>query len=166
MIAAQLHLSPRCGARTRSESPCRSPAMPNGRCRMHAGKSAGAPKGNKNALKHGCYTAEAVLRRRAIASLLRAHESSASRLEVRYDGASPGLAPLNCLCMGLFFLNCLCMGLFSEFPQTLPPDNLTDTMRNDFRATAVEIDAADLRMGGRRHADVAGRAANFSGWKL
>jgi hypothetical protein len=28
-----------------------TPAMPNGRCRMHGGKSTGAPKGNKNALK-------------------------------------------------------------------------------------------------------------------
>ncbi|MGO8839738.1 MAG: HGGxSTG domain-containing protein [Methyloceanibacter sp.] len=24
--------------------PCQSPAMPNGRCRMHGGKSPGAPK--------------------------------------------------------------------------------------------------------------------------
>jgi uncharacterized protein YjcR len=36
--------------------------MPNGRCRMHGGVSPGAPKGNKNALKHGRYTAEATLR--------------------------------------------------------------------------------------------------------
>src|SRR5262249_18830024 len=27
--------------------------MPNGRCRMHGGKSPGAPRGNKNAYKHG-----------------------------------------------------------------------------------------------------------------
>jgi hypothetical protein len=66
-----MHLSRRCGARTRKGSRCQSPAMPNGRCRMHGGKSAGAPKGNKNALKHGRYTAEAMQRRRAIASLLR-----------------------------------------------------------------------------------------------
>ena len=45
-------------------SPCQSPAMPNGRCRMHGGKSPGAPKGNKNAFKHGRYTAEAAARRR------------------------------------------------------------------------------------------------------
>lgn len=38
-----MHLSPRCGARTRSENRCRSPAMPNGRCRMHGGLSPGAP---------------------------------------------------------------------------------------------------------------------------
>ena len=48
--------SHRCGAKTRTGMPCRSPAMPNGRCRMHGGKSTGAPKGNKNAWKHGHYS--------------------------------------------------------------------------------------------------------------
>ncbi len=67
-----MHRSPRCGARTRQGSPCRSPAMPNGRCRMHGGLSPGAPKGNRNALKHGRYTAEAVARRREVAAILRA----------------------------------------------------------------------------------------------
>jgi len=42
-----------CGAKTRSGSPCQSKAMANGRCRMHGGKSTGAPKGNKNNLKAG-----------------------------------------------------------------------------------------------------------------
>ena len=41
----------RCRARTRRGSPCQSPAMKNGRCRMHGGTSPGAPKGNKNALQ-------------------------------------------------------------------------------------------------------------------
>ena len=50
---------------------CQSPAMKNGRCRMHGGTSPGAPKGNKNALKHGRYTAEAIARRREIAELIR-----------------------------------------------------------------------------------------------
>ena len=55
-----MHLSPRCGARSkRTGEPCRSAAMKNGRCRMHGGKSTGAPKGNQNALKHGNYTAAA-----------------------------------------------------------------------------------------------------------
>lgn len=42
-----------CGAKTRSGSPCQSKTMANGRCRMHGGKSTGAPKGNKNNLKAG-----------------------------------------------------------------------------------------------------------------
>ena len=62
----------RCRARTRRGSLCQSPAMKNGRCRMHGGKSPGAPKGNKNALKHGRYTAEAIARRREVAELIRA----------------------------------------------------------------------------------------------
>ena len=33
--------APRCGARTRLGGPCEQPAMRNGRCRMHAGKSTG-----------------------------------------------------------------------------------------------------------------------------
>lgn len=32
---------PRCGARNRAGLSCQSPAMPNGRCRMHGGPSTG-----------------------------------------------------------------------------------------------------------------------------
>ena len=67
-----MHLSPRCGARTRNGTLlCRSPAMANGRCRMHGGKSPGAPIGNTNARKHGRYSAEAIAERRRAASLIR-----------------------------------------------------------------------------------------------
>ena len=31
----------RCGAKTRAGSPCKQPAMRNGRCRMHGGASTG-----------------------------------------------------------------------------------------------------------------------------
>jgi glucans biosynthesis protein len=50
--------APRCGARTRKGNSCLSPAMKNGRCRMHGGKSPGAPAGNQNAFKHGLYSVE------------------------------------------------------------------------------------------------------------
>lgn len=33
--------APRCGAKTRKASSCFAPAMKNGRCRMHGGKSTG-----------------------------------------------------------------------------------------------------------------------------
>src|SRR5271168_4997118 len=37
------NLAPRCGAKARTTGcPCRAPAMANGRCRMHGGKSTGA----------------------------------------------------------------------------------------------------------------------------
>ncbi|WFU37329.1 hypothetical protein QA640_22825 [Bradyrhizobium sp. CB82] len=45
--------------------------MPNGRCRMHGGTNPGAPKGNRNAWKHGCASAEAVALRRETAALLK-----------------------------------------------------------------------------------------------
>ena len=45
--------------------------MANGRCRMHGGKSPGAAKGNRNAFKHGCYTAEAIAERRELMALVR-----------------------------------------------------------------------------------------------
>jgi hypothetical protein len=39
---APAHAAPRCGARSkRTGCPCRAPAMPNGRCRMHGGLSTG-----------------------------------------------------------------------------------------------------------------------------
>jgi hypothetical protein len=38
---------------------------------MLRGMSPGAPKGNKNAFKHGRYTADAIARRREISELLR-----------------------------------------------------------------------------------------------
>jgi hypothetical protein len=58
------HLALRCGAKTRSGTPCRSPAVSGKyRCRMHGGNSPGAPRGNRNALKHGRYTIAAKLER-------------------------------------------------------------------------------------------------------
>jgi hypothetical protein len=46
---------------------------------MHGGPSPGAPKGNRNAFKHGHYPTEAIVRRREISVLIRvarAFESS------------------------------------------------------------------------------------------
>jgi uncharacterized protein YjcR len=65
--------SPRCGARTRSGKPCRSPAVSGKRrCRMHGGApGSGAPRGNKNAMKHGRYTREAIEERRKMRDFLR-----------------------------------------------------------------------------------------------
>jgi hypothetical protein len=52
----------RCGARgKRTGLPCRNPAMPNGRCRIHGGLSPGAPKGTSNGnYRHGQFTQESV----------------------------------------------------------------------------------------------------------
>jgi uncharacterized protein YjcR len=54
-----------------SRKPCRSPAVRGHRvCRMH-GAGGGAPKGNRNGLKHGLYSAEAIETRRLVAELTR-----------------------------------------------------------------------------------------------
>ena len=68
-----MHLSPRCGAKNRCGNPCQSPAMKNGRCRLHGGTNPGAPtgKGNGN-YRHGFYTKEAIADRRDTAELIRA----------------------------------------------------------------------------------------------
>lgn len=51
-------LAPRCCAKTRAGTPCKSPVVRGkNRCRMHGGaKGSGAPSGNNNAFKHGLYT--------------------------------------------------------------------------------------------------------------
>jgi hypothetical protein len=65
--------SRRCEAKSRSGKSCRSPAVAGKkRCRMHGGApGSGAPRGNKNALKHGYYTREAIEERRQLQALLR-----------------------------------------------------------------------------------------------
>ena len=80
--------SPRCGARTRCGEACCAPAMPNGRCRMHGGRSPGAPKGNQHAFKHGRYGAEAIARRRYIGRLLRNMRVLTATLDGRVGGGS------------------------------------------------------------------------------
>lgn len=70
--AYAMHLSLRCGARTRSSRPCCGPAMPNGRCRMHGGSSPGAPKDKANGMfKHGRYSNEALAERRELSAWIR-----------------------------------------------------------------------------------------------
>jgi hypothetical protein len=57
----------------RSGRPCKSPAVHGKRrCRMHGGAlGSGAPRGNKNALKHGRYTREAIAERARVRELVR-----------------------------------------------------------------------------------------------
>jgi bifunctional non-homologous end joining protein LigD len=62
----------RCGARTRRGTVCQSPAMPNGRCRIHGGRSPGAPRGERNGRwSGGFYTPEAQADRRRLRGLIR-----------------------------------------------------------------------------------------------
>lgn len=58
-------VAPRCGAKTRRGTPCKSPAMRNGRCRMHGGAStgprtaAGRARSARANWKYGFYSQEA-----------------------------------------------------------------------------------------------------------
>lgn len=62
---------PKCNAKAKSTGKrCQQPAMKNGKCRYHGGKSTGAPLNNQNAFKHGNYTQEAIEMRRAIQQLM------------------------------------------------------------------------------------------------
>jgi uncharacterized protein YjcR len=68
-----MHQASRCHARSkRSGLQCRAPAVRGSLkvCRMH-GAAGGAPKGNRNALKHGGFTAEMIALRKEIISLAR-----------------------------------------------------------------------------------------------
>jgi uncharacterized protein YjcR len=62
----------RCGAKTRRDSACRSPAVRGKkRCRMHGGaQGSGAPRENQNARKHGLFTRGAIEERRRIEALI------------------------------------------------------------------------------------------------
>lgn len=71
------NLAPRCGARTRQGCPCRGPAMRNGRCRMHGGKSTGPRTAEGLArlraarTRHGAYSAEVRAFDRSCRALMR-----------------------------------------------------------------------------------------------
>jgi len=62
----------KCFARTRRGTLCQTPRITGKkRCRMHGGTSDGAPKGNKNAFKHGRYSREVIERRKNATKLKR-----------------------------------------------------------------------------------------------
>ena len=83
--------APRCGAKTRSGTPCKAPAMANGRCRMHGGKSTGprTPEGlersKKANLKHGLYSAESIAQRRYMSQLLRDSRETLGQVETNVE---------------------------------------------------------------------------------
>lgn len=81
--------APRCGAKTRKGGPCKAPAMKNGRCRLHGGKSTGpkTPEGIERIraahLKHGEYTKKAIEERKAFNSLFRQLKRTRNEIEYR-----------------------------------------------------------------------------------
>jgi hypothetical protein len=77
-----MHLASRCHARSkRSGLRCQAPAVRgHSVCRMH-GASGGAPKGNKNALKHGDFTAEGLALKKQINTLARTAREAMAAIE-------------------------------------------------------------------------------------
>jgi len=79
--------APRCGAKTRKGLPCLCPAMKNGRCRLHGGKStgpkteAGKKRIGRAQFKHGLYTKEAIASKREFKTLLKVFKGSLNELE-------------------------------------------------------------------------------------
>ena len=75
--------SPRCGARTRSGHPCKSPAVRGKkRCRMPGGANgSGAPIRNQNALKLGMYTKFAIEERKKLNELIRSSKKIIEEIE-------------------------------------------------------------------------------------
>ena len=69
---ARLFAAPRCHAKAkRTGQPCRSPAVKGWKvCRVH-GARGGAPKGNRNAWKHGDFSMDAAARRKSLNVLIR-----------------------------------------------------------------------------------------------
>ncbi len=69
---AQAAKAKRCTASNRQGNTCKSPAMTNGKCRMHGGASTGAPCGKKHGrYKHGRCTKEMIAQRIYFSQLLR-----------------------------------------------------------------------------------------------
>ena len=85
--------APRCGAKTRAGTcTCRQPAMRNGRCRFHGGRSTGAHTAAGRARcararrTHGFYSAETVALRRDARTLLRRNRDLLAALRGRPAG--------------------------------------------------------------------------------
>lgn len=72
---ANIRTALRCGAKTRAGGPCQCPAIwGRNRCRLHGGRSTGAPKGLGNGnYKDGTFTAEAVEERQWLRSIVRTY---------------------------------------------------------------------------------------------
>ena len=67
-----LRRAPRCEDKTRAATPCQCPAIRGRRrCRLHGGRSPGAPHGPRNGnFTNGDWTAEAIEERRWLRSLV------------------------------------------------------------------------------------------------
>jgi uncharacterized protein YjcR len=82
MHSLPMHQALRCHAKSkRSGLRCQAPAVRGSKvCRMH-GAGGGAPKGNKNAIKHGEFAAETLALKKEIAALARMSRATIAGIE-------------------------------------------------------------------------------------
>ena len=86
--------APRCGAMTRKGTPCLAPALTNGRCRMHGGKSTGPrtaeglERSRKANFKHGLYSVESMAARRYMSQLLRESRETIEQVEKNVEAGA------------------------------------------------------------------------------
>jgi len=93
-----MHAAPRCGAKTRSGSPCRAPAIRGKRrCRMHGGRSCGARTAEGRAAQRAAHTKHG-LRSREFARL------RAALINLARAASKGGVCSLDCL-QALFVAN-------------------------------------------------------------
>lgn len=76
IITYPMHCAPRCGAKTRTGQPCKSPAIHGkARCRMHGGKSTGRP------LIHGRFTKVRIKEEHEIRDMLKKLKTAFAELK-------------------------------------------------------------------------------------
>jgi glucans biosynthesis protein len=78
---ANVRAAARCGAKTRTGGACQCPAVRDRkRCRLHGGRSPGAPKGSENGnFKDGTFTAEAIRERQWLKLVVRTYAKAQKR---------------------------------------------------------------------------------------
>ena len=149
-----LHLTPRCGARTRSGCPCQAPAVRGKpRCRMHGGRSTG-PR-----------TAEGVASLRA-ARTIHGNAGAEPRAEKRYRPTLLRRSRVNAAAMDYqaHLPPVFVARLYDDAPELLPPPRPTggiiaaaDRMRR--RAVAAALAPWKHAIGAARAAHLAARLA-------
>jgi len=90
-----------CGAATRAGTACRQPAMQNGRCRLHGGKStgprtaAGLARSRAARLRHGARTAAMTALYRDVRQALAAMDACIARARADLGRRPPAKSPIN-----------------------------------------------------------------------
>jgi uncharacterized protein YjcR len=84
MHSLPMHQALRCHAKSkRSGLKCQAPAVRGSSvCRMH-GAAGGAPKGNRNAIKHGDFSTDGLTLKRQISALARMARETMGAIEWR-----------------------------------------------------------------------------------